>query len=52
MPADFATLLTNISTTSLNFMGDVITTYWPWILGLVVLVAIARRFKRLVGLTR
>lgn len=52
MPTDMGTLLDDIASTSLNFMTDVITTYWAWILGLVVLVAIARRFKRLVGLAR
>lgn len=52
MPTAFATLLDDISSTSLTFMTDVITNYWAWILGLVVLVALARRFKRLVGLAR
>jgi hypothetical protein len=52
MPTDFGTLLDLVASTSLSFMTDVITDYWPWILGLVVLVAIARRFKRLVGLAR
>lgn len=52
MPSDFATLIDDIASTSLAFMTDVITDYWPWILGLVVVVAIARRFKRLVGLAR
>lgn len=52
MPTEFGTLLTTISTTTLSFMTDVITTYWPWILGIVVLVAIASRFKRMVGLAR
>lgn len=52
MPAEFDTLLETISTTSLSFMTDVFTTYWPWILGLVVVVALARRFKQLVSLSR
>lgn len=52
MPTDFGTLLDTISSTTLTFMGDVITTYWVWILGIVVLVALASRFKRLVGLAR
>lgn len=52
MPTYFADFLTNVSSVSLTFMTSVIQTYWAWILGLVVLVALARRFKRLVGLAR
>lgn len=52
MPVDFSALLDNIASTSLTFMGDVISTYWSWILGLIVLTGLAYRFRSLVGLAR
>lgn len=52
MPTDLGNLIDTMATTSVGFMTDVITTYWVWILGLVVLVALGSRFKRLVSLAR
>jgi len=52
MPVVIGDVLTDIVTTSMTFLGAVISGYWPYILGLIVLVGLAYRFKRSVGIAR
>jgi len=49
MPTELSNLIDNMATTSTSFVSDAITEYWPWILGLVIVGALAMRFKRLVS---
>jgi len=51
-PTELATLISSVATGTISMMTTVISTYWPWILGLVVAVGLITRFKRLVGLAR
>jgi len=49
MEVAITTLLDNIATTSLTFVGDVVTGYWGYFLGFIVIYAMAWRVKRMLG---
>jgi len=51
-PAEIASVITAIATGSLSLLGDVVTDYWPYLIGLGVLMSLAYRFRRLFGLAR
>lgn len=52
MPVDLGGVITQMASSSVGFAGDIITDYWPYILGLAILGLLASRFKRIVGLAR
>lgn len=52
MPVELTNAIDNMATTTLDVMSDVVTSYWPLILGLIVLVAIGIRLKRALGVAK
>jgi hypothetical protein len=42
-------VMDNIATTSLTFVGDLVTGYWGYFLGFIAIYAIAWRVKRMLG---
>jgi len=43
---------TDLATTSVAIVSSAITNFWPYILGVIVVVGLAYRFKRLIGVAR
>jgi len=52
MAATLITLGQTIATTAISIVSSAITNFWPYILGVIVIVGLAYRFKRLIGVAR
>lgn len=52
MDAAVSTVIDGMASTTLGLITDVVTSYWGLILGLIVMVAIAIRLKRSVGVAK
>jgi len=52
MPTEISDVIDGMATTTMSFLGGVVTDYWPYILGLIVLAGLAIRIRRTVGLVR
>lgn len=51
-PAEIANVISSIATGSLSLLATVVTSYWPYIIGLGVLTALAYKFRRLFGVAK
>jgi len=51
-PVDIANIISSIATGSLTLLGSVVTSYWPYIIGLGILASLGYRFRRIFGLAR
>lgn len=51
-PAEIASVITDIASGSLALLSSVIVDYWPYIIGLGVLVSIGYKFRRVFGLAK
>jgi len=52
MPADLVGVLTIMQTTAMTFLQSVVWNYWPLILGLIILLGIGWKIRKVVGLAR
>lgn len=51
-PTEIADVIAAIATGSLDMLQTVITSYWPYIIGLGVLAALAYKFRRIFGVAK
>lgn len=49
MPAEITSVIGNVATSSMTVLGSAITSYWGYILGIGILIALAFKFR---GTTR
>lgn len=49
METAIVTVMDNMATTSLSFVGSLVTNYWGYFLGFIAVYAIAWRVKRMVS---
>lgn len=42
MPTEISNVITSMATTSLSFLGDVVSTFWVYILGFIFLGFMAK----------
>jgi len=52
MPTELSDVIDSMSTTTMAFLETTITDYWPLILGLIVLLGIGWKIRKVVGLAR
>lgn len=46
MPTELGTVLTQVFTSTMSFIGSTITSYWGYLLGIGILMALAFKFRR------
>jgi len=51
-PVEIAGAISSIATGSLTLLTSVVTSYWPYLIGLGVLMGLGYRFRRIFGLVR
>lgn len=51
-PTAISDVITSIATGSLSLLGTVVTSYWPYLIGLGVLASLAYRFRRIFGVAK
>ncbi len=51
-PTEIADVISAIATGSLALLSTVVTSYWPYLIGLGVLTALAYKFRRIFGVAK
>lgn len=51
-PSVIADVITDIASGSMSLLGDVVVAYWPYIIGLGVLLSLGYKFRRIFGLAK
>lgn len=51
-PSEIASVIGNIASGSLSLLETVVVSYWPWIIGLGVLLSLGYKFRRIFGLAK
>lgn len=49
MPTFATTIIDAVASTTVDFTVEAITTYWPYFLGISLIVGVAMYFRRLLG---